>query len=80
MNCPWVLRCGGVSVGGAGRYQHQVARPYQAGFVFDIQVGFPLRAMDQKIVIVVLPVHVVACGAAIVTEGERVQVAGQRMS
>ena len=36
--------------------------------------------MQIGVNIVVLPVHVVACGAAIVNEGERVQVAGQRMS
>src|SRR6056297_1196204 len=79
MDSPWILRGGGIAVGCSGRYQYQVTGADQAGFVLDTEIRLPLGAVDQKIVAVLLPVHVMACCPPIVAKRQRVKVTGQRM-
>jgi hypothetical protein len=80
VNGPWIVRIGGIAVVGAGRQKQQVASLHRVGLTADVQERPALGTVDQKIVVMVLPVHVMAHGAPIVAERQRVKIPGERMA
>ena len=80
VNGPRIVRVGSVTVIGARRQKQKVASLHRVGLTADVQERPALGTVDQKIVVMVLPVHVMAHGAPIVAERQRVKVPGERMA
>src|SRR6056297_2870780 len=77
---PWVVRISGIAVVGTGRQKEQVSGLHRIGLAANVEERPAFRAVDQKIVVMVLPVHVMAHGTAIVAERQGVKVPGEWMA
>ena len=72
VNGPGVVRVRGVAVTGSGRQKQQVTGFHGIGLSLNIQERLAFGAVNQKIVAMMFPVHVMAHSPPVMAEGQGV--------
>ncbi len=65
---------------GTGRQKQQIASLHRVRLSAYVQERTAFRAVDQKIVVMVFPMHVMADGAPVVAERQRIEIPGKWMA
>src|SRR5680860_485288 len=75
VNSPGVLRVSRVTMAGSSWQQQKIPCFHRVRLAIYVQKGFAFCAVNQKIVAMVFPVHVMASCTAVVAESQRIEIA-----